>query len=201
MFRTDSLHRLLEDLLASGPVRIGQVEISPGPAGYRLCHVDDVGRADLAGSDPARVARYDSAGKFRPLKTAPSLSRGWVVEAATIPALHLALDAIYPAALGNWRAHLEGRLVPVALRTTVNRQTGMYRIAGKISDEQAEELVGRVCAAGCLRSRLWTVPEGGSRPLPACAGQEVPILCVEACNLLVAAARKVVKGIPLDQVE
>jgi len=201
MLRTESLHELLEDLMASGPARVGEVEVSPCPAGYRLCHVEDHGAEDLAPGEPARIARYDCSGKFRPLKTAPSLARGWVLEVETIAALHLALDAIYPAALGNWRAQLAGRLTPVALRTTVNRQTGMYRIAGKISDGQAEDLVGRVCAAGCLRCRLWTVPEGGAVPPPAFSPQEIPLLCVEACNLLVAAARKVVKGIPLDQVE
>jgi len=31
--------------------------------------------------------------------------------------------------------------------------------------------------------------------------KEIPLLCGEACNLLVAAARRKVKGIPLDQVE
>ncbi|MFZ4775485.1 MAG: hypothetical protein ACOYM3_08995, partial [Terrimicrobiaceae bacterium] len=99
------------------------------------------------------------------------------------------------------RSRLRGELVPVSLRSTVDRQTGMYRITGKITDAQGVELVKTLCKPGCLRCILWPVPEqetASAVPLPP---QEIPLLCGEACNLFVAAARKVVKGIPLDQVE
>jgi hypothetical protein len=85
----------------------------------------------------------------------------------------------------------------------------MYRIASQIAEDQADELVGGFCRSdgGCLRTILWhrnasgTVActklpaqkfdpsfdqTGGARPV-------VPLLCQEACNLLVAEARRVVQ--------
>ncbi len=87
----------------------------------------------------------------------------------------------------------------------------MYRVTGKLTDEQADALVGRFCRSdgGCLRTILWPRDPAGtvaSTLLPAekfdpthdqtSRGEPgvIPLLCQEACNLLVAEARKVVKG-------
>ena len=88
----------------------------------------------------------------------------------------------------------------------------MYRAAAKISDDEIDELVGRFCRSGggkpgCLRTILWARDATGARPslrLPADKfiaadpperkERIIPLLCQEACNLLVAEARKVVKG-------
>ncbi len=89
----------------------------------------------------------------------------------------------------------------------------MYRSAAKISDEQIDLLVGRFCRSqggqpGCLRTILWARDASGARPsvrLPldkfiapldqTGRGEKImPLLCQEACNLLVAEARAVVKG-------
>jgi sirohydrochlorin cobaltochelatase len=204
MLRTDSLTLLLEDALAAGFRRIGQVAIIPCGTGWVLCHADDA--PDGVDFDPGSatenplahleefasafdVARYDDAGNFRPLKSAPNLRRGWKLVLPHRSALAHALDLLYPAALGNWRALLRGDLAPVPLRTTLGRQTGMYRIAATLSDGQAEDIVKSLCGAGCLRRRLWD-GTGGSPSDPANA---IPLLCGEACNLFVAAARAAVK--------
>jgi hypothetical protein len=96
----------------------------------------------------------------------------------------------------------------------------MYRVTKRLADFQAEELAGRFCHShsGCLRTILWTIdgkaPEkylprskfdpqadqlGECRKENTKDGQagvrphHVPFLCVEACNLFVAEARKIVK--------
>jgi xanthine dehydrogenase iron-sulfur cluster and FAD-binding subunit A len=94
----------------------------------------------------------------------------------------------------------------------------MYRVAAKISDEQIDGLVGNFCRSGggCLRTILWKrdasnkIPSSrlppekfdpavdqylsAKRPRPATAATEsIPLLCQEACNLLVAACRDTVK--------
>jgi len=101
----------------------------------------------------------------------------------------------------------------------LNRQSGMYRVAAKISDEQIDVLVGDFCRSdgGCLRTILWKRDASGKtassklppekfdpavdqylsakRPRSATAATEsIPLLCQEACNLLVAACRDAVKG-------
>jgi sirohydrochlorin cobaltochelatase len=114
-----------------------------------------------------------------------------------------------------------GKLQTTSLRETLDRQSGMYRVAAKISDSQIDDLVADFCRSdgGCLRTILWKRDAGGTvsstklpkqkfdpgcdqasrRPRSATAATRaavvtVPLLCQEACNLLVAECRKVVKG-------
>ena len=202
-----------------GLIRIGQIVCVRLHDGYELRHRDDAGR--LPGEltfhedpeDAAQIALYDDAGAYRPLKTAPNLRHGWRLVVAGTAARRLALDLFYPARLGAWEAYGNGRLVTTPLRETLGRQTGMYRVTQKLTDEQADTLVGRSCRSdgGCLRTILWKRDAAGTTPstrLPpakfdptrdqtGAATSEavmIPLLCQEACNLLVAEARAVVKG-------
>jgi sirohydrochlorin cobaltochelatase len=79
----------------------------------------------------------------------------------------------------------------------------MYRITQKLTDAQAQRLIGQTCRSdgGCLKTILWrispevpvaTLPADKFRPEATPSGA-LPLLCHEACNLLVAAARKLVK--------
>ena len=116
------------------------------------------------------------------------------------------------------------KLQTTPLRETLDRQSGMYRVAAKISDSQINDLVADFCRSngGCLRTILWRRDADGaiaSTKLPkekfdpvcdqtsVCSRRPVgdarashseaatvPLLCQEACNLLVAECRKVVKG-------
>jgi sirohydrochlorin cobaltochelatase len=211
------IERVLGQWLASGARGIGQVLIIRNGEGFALCHRDDDERADCEAfhspNDAFEIARFDDAGQYRPLKTAPTLRHGWRMELADVASLRLALDGFYPgrlAVLAAWEAH---RLTSTPLRATLNRQSGMYRVAATISDQQIDALVGRFCrsqggAPGCLRTILWSRDETKARPslrLPldkfiapldqTGRGENVmPLLCQEACALLVAEARKVVKG-------
>src|SRR5258708_22206731 len=87
------------------------------------------------------------------LKGVPTFPTGWELRLDSIDSLRLAIDSFYPGALAGWLAWDEGRANPVDLRTTLNRQTGMYRVTQKLSNAQADELAGRVCRynGGCLR--------------------------------------------------
>lgn len=203
--QTETLDGLLASALESGIDRIGQLHLSREGEEYRICHIEDRGRNDLqeytTASAALEIVLYDDAGIYRPLKTAPNLKHGWLLRLAGFRELRYALDYLYPAALGNWRALLAGKLLPVSLRETVNRQTGMYRISGKITDEQGQFLVETLCRPGCLRQILWAIPPDVPHPPFSPKPGEIPLLCGEACNIFVACARKVVKGIPLDQVD
>jgi sirohydrochlorin cobaltochelatase len=197
----------LEGWLAGGGCEIGEVSIAAtAEGGFELCHCADRERADLpiaTGIEAARaIASFDEAGKFRPLKTAPNLRRGWKLRVGSVAELRRALDAFYPAMLGVWVSHTNGALTPVPLRETLGRQSGMYRVTQKLADEQAQTLVGCFCQSetGCLKHLLWplsselpiaTLPPEKLAPPPA--ERSLPLLCHEACNLLVAEARTVVK--------
>ena len=207
--------RALGEWLEKGFRFVGQIAIESGDDGtFVLRHREDGGRTHLVVSekadDAAELARFDDAGKYRPLKTAPTLRRGWKLRLTNLAELSLALDLFYPGRLAAFLAFERNELLATPLRDTLERQTGMYRIAAQIREEQADELVGRFCRSegGCLRTILWrrdaegTIPStrlppakfdprhdqaGGAEPV-------VPLLCQEACNLLVAEARAVVQG-------
>ncbi len=179
---------------------IGQVRIEPG---YLLTHADDAGRAGLKlftnPHEAIALARYDDGGRYRPLKTAPNLARGWRFELAAIDAVLLALDFLYPAAVGTALAGQAGELRPVSLRETLGRQTGMYAVTKKITGGQADTLIANFCHTGCLRKILWPISNEAPPPVGAQQAEVsgIPLLCAEACNLLVAEARKEVKAISL----
>lgn len=196
----------LSDWMAGGGREMGEIRIEPVVGGFVLYHVDDAARGDFieyVGVEAAReLAHFDAAGKFRPLKTAPDLRRGWKLRLTGLAELRAALDYFYPAMLGIWLSHRRGRLTAVPLRDTLARQTGMYAITRKITDEQAQAMIAGFCRTdgGCLKRILWKIaPEVPVTSLPAekflpeAPANTLPLLCHEACNLLVAKAREVVK--------
>jgi sirohydrochlorin cobaltochelatase len=205
----------LEAWLAAGLRRIGQISLETrAEGGFAAAHRDDAGRNDLEryarAEDAAEIARFDDAGNYRPLKTAPNLRHGWQLIVEDLPGFRIALDLFYPGRLAAFLAWKSGALVPTPLRETLERQTGMYRSAANIGDAEADVLVGNFCRSdgGCLRTILWKRDRNGAvastrmppekfDPMHDQTGLSqpvLPLLCQEACNLLVGEARKVVKG-------
>jgi sirohydrochlorin cobaltochelatase len=216
----DSIERCLEPA-PTAPFYFGQILVRKTAIGFVLSHRDDETPDELKTSrnagDAIEIARYDDAGKYRPLKTAPNLRHGWQLELATQRELTRALDYFYPGRLGVSLAWKTGQLHTTPLRETLDRQSGMYRVAAKISDDQINDVVGDFCRSdgGCLRTILWTRNKDGaiastklprekfdpdfdqataSTPLGSTTPATVPLLCQEACNLLIAECRKTVKG-------
>ena len=199
---TSAASSTLCDLLAAavgeGFLKIGQAIFQAEGEGFLICHAEDTGREDLEifqnPHDAAAIALYDDAGAYRPLKTGPNLKHGWALRVASLAELHLALDLLYPAALANWRALLRGEKIASPLRQTVNRQTGMYRVTGLITDEEAQGIVDSLCTPGCLRCIQWPIPAEAAPPVVPIKEKEIPLLCIDACSLLIAEARRVVKS-------
>ena len=191
--------------------------MDPGPA--VSCRAGRSDRADAAAAElemfgdaeaAAEIARYDEAGNFRPLKTAPTLRRGWRLVLQEPTHVRLAIEHLYPGRLAALSALAKGTLSTTTFRDTLARQTGMYRVAAKISDEQSDALIGSFCRSdgGCLRTILWSrdaagtipsmkLPPGKYDPAFDQTGRgeaAAPLVCQEICNLLVAEARNVVKA-------
>src|SRR5207247_6090515 len=213
---------------------LGQIVVRKLGGGFVLVERDDETLDHLqvfrSAEDAIEIAKYDDAGNYRPLKTAPNLRHGWQLELDTLEQLRRALDYFYPGRLAVFAAWKSGQLRTTPLRETLDRQSGMYRVAAKISDSQIDNLVADFCRSdgGCLRTILWRRDARGTvastklpnekfdpaydqveasaqpgssasakatadRPTPATVAT-IPLLCQEACNLLVAECRKVVKG-------
>jgi sirohydrochlorin cobaltochelatase len=200
---------------------VGQIVVQKSDGCFVICHRDDETLDESpifrSAEDAIEIAKYDDAGNYRPLKTALNLRHGWRLELDTLEQLRCALDYFYPGRLAVFAAWKNDKLQTTPLRETLDRQSGMYRVAAKISDSQIDELVADFCRSngGCLRTILWKRDADGTvsstklpkekfdpeydqvpglkrpeSPPPA----TVPLLCQEACNLLVAECRKMVKG-------
>lgn len=211
----DELKSALVAWLQAGRQVIGQVRITAEGGGFSLRHLEDAAEPAEAltlytlASAARDIARNDASGEFRPIKTAPTLIRGWRLSLPDLASLQLALEFFYPAAIGMALAQNKGTLQPVSLRDLLGRQTGMYRFANGITDSQASEIIGSFCKteSNCLRRIVW--PLDATQPLsgPATSkltleagqvpnhppGQCIPLLCMEACNHIVSTARKVAR--------
>jgi len=223
----DSVENLFETALTQ-PFYFGELlvhKITTG--GFVVSHRDDAPLDELEtyrdAEDTIEIAKYDDAGNYRPLKTAPNVRHGWRLELATAEELRRALDHFYPGRLAVFVAWKSRHLKTTPLRETLERQSGMYRVAAKISDPQINDLVADFCRSdgGCLRTILWkrdrneviastklpkekfdptvdqttaSTPPGSAPPATAVTSATVPLFCQEPCNLLVAECRKTVKG-------
>ena len=204
------------------PFCLGQILVRKIPVGhFVLSHRDDETLDKLksfrSAEDAIDIAKYDDAGNYRPLKTSPDLRHGWRLELDSVEELRRALDYFYPGRLAVFAAWKSNKLETTSLRQTLDRQSGMYRVASKISDSRINDLVADFCRSdgGCLRTILWkrdregaiastklskekfdsACDQAAASNLPASAPPAtVPLLCQEACNLLVAECRKIVKA-------
>jgi sirohydrochlorin cobaltochelatase len=194
--------------------RFGQILVRKIDTGFVLCHREDENRPDLktfrTAEAAAEIARCDDSGNYRPLKTAPNLRRGWRLDVVDLQELRRALDYFYPGRLATLAAWKQNRLSTTPLRETLDRQSGMYRIAAKISDEQVDEIVATVCRSngGCLRTILWKRDKNGAPPSTKLPPEKfdpghdqtgrgepaVPLVCQEICSILLNECRKAVKG-------
>jgi len=209
---SDFTEKLLRRLINT-PFYFGQVLVEKSDEGFLLRHCDDEDPKHLQtfrnAEHAIEIAKYDDAGNYRPLKTAPNLRHGWRLELDNSEELSRALDYFYPGRLAMFAAWKNGRLQTTPLRATLARQSGMYRVAAKISDSQINDVVADFCRSdgGCLRTIVWKRDQDGaiaSTKLPsekfdpACDQVQalarpgsaipatVPLICQEACNLLVA---------------
>lgn len=193
---------------------IGEILIRRGDAGFMLCHRDDEAAAKLKifrqPEDAIQIARFDDDGNYRPLKTAPNLPHGWRLEVIDLSELQRALDYFYPGRLAALAAWTESELATTSLRETLDRQSGMYRVAAKISDDQIDDVVGNSCRSdsGCLRTILWKRDARGAVPSAKLAPEKfdpahdqtgrgeraIPLFCQEICSIVLNECRKAVKG-------
>ncbi|MFB6142599.1 MAG: DR2241 family protein [Halorientalis sp.] len=191
------------DALATGVTREwGQLRLTARDAGdgrrrYEVRHEADrdADAADLERHDDPLDARdvvtYDDRGRYRPLKTAPTLPAGWVFPDLGPAELARTVEYVYPATITNWHREREGELDVSHWRETIDRQTGIYSVVQTWNRQEGHEHVNWVAEAccddsQCLKRREWEYDEETDLDVPGGAG-EFP--CREPCSLVVAAAR------------
>lgn len=190
---------LLELLPAGEDRRFGEIFVEHLPdASFRARHRDD--RETLEGLEELdsvralrEMAKWDADGEYRPLKTAPTLKSGWITTCDDPIEFLKRLDAIYPAVFATWVAYERGDHHPTPLRDTLDRQTGMYRFAGSITDQMANQIMRETCARGCLRTIAWPIDNSCPVSRLKRPARDIPVICTEACTFAVSEARRLVK--------
>jgi sirohydrochlorin cobaltochelatase len=169
-----------------------QILIERQGAQFHLRHVEDRSRSpgdlkSLSIPDLRKLAMFDAAGQFRPLRAAPDLRSGWICDCRSPEELWRALQELYPGSVPDWYATQSGPPPVTNYRAFTDRQSGMYRITQHLSDAQAAHVIAACCPAKfCLKRRLWTV-EGLAPDAPE---SKSAIPCLEPCAVLLELARK-----------
>jgi len=186
----------LEDGIARewGQLRITTTISNDGTRRYELRHIDDSdvdADALTTHTDPfdARdIGTLDAQGRYRPLKTAPSLDTGWIFPDLSADEVHEAVEAFYPATVVNWYREGRGELDIDHWRDEQDRQSGIYNLITVLPDEAVEWAAAACCDdSQCLKRREWEL--SADEPLDADGGDGV-FPCREPCSMVVAAGRE-----------
>lgn len=193
------------EALAAGDLAAtwGQLHVSiglgdDGRRTYTLRHEADADRdpegLDVRADplDAREIAKFDEKGRYRPLKTAPTLRRGWAFVDLDGRTLTHAIDLLYPATIANWHLERRGELDVSHWRETMERQSGIYGVVETWDRGEGHEHVEWVAEAccddsQCLKRREWEYDD--ATDLEA-AGGDGAFPCREPCSLVVAGARE-----------
>jgi hypothetical protein len=169
-----------------------------GGRAYEVRHVDDAGvdSADLTVHedplDAREVATFDERGRYRPLKTAPSLDTGWLFTGLDGRDVVETVDTFYPATVANWSLERAGDLDVSHWTETTERQTGIYGVIKTWNRQEGHDhvdWVAETCCADseCLKRREWEYSDDEALDVD---GGDGVFPCREPCSLVIAAARK-----------
>ncbi len=183
---------------AWGQLRITATVTDRGERRYDIRHADDAGvpAAELdAYEDPldARdLVKLDAKGRYRPLKTAPTLDSGWVFPALSPRDAYETVETVYPATVVNWHREREGELDVTHWRETMARQSGIYGVVKTWDRGEGHEHANWVAEAccddsQCLKRREWEYDD--ETDLDVDGGDGV-FPCREPCSVVVSGARK-----------
>jgi hypothetical protein len=167
----------------------GEVLLRSKEDGYELTHSADNkadGLREVSLTDLRRIAQFTSGRQFRPLRSAPTLQRGWRFTAANSSETGAALEMLYPGAVADWFAARQSPVPVTDYRSYASRQSGMYRITALLNDAQAAAMTRAGCARRfCLKQRLWTTEGLASDRVE----EKSLIPCLEPCAVLLEFAR------------
>jgi|AntRauTorckE6833_2_1112554.scaffolds.fasta_scaffold00965_11 hypothetical protein len=177
-----------------GQLKITTTLSEDGTRHYEVRHVDD-SDAEAAAltthTDPfdARdIGTLDADGRYRPLRTAPSLDTGWIFPDLAADEVYEAVEAFYPATVVNWYRERRGELDIDHWRDEQDRQSGIYNLITVLPDEAVDWAAAACCDdSQCLKRREWQLSE--DEPLAAEGGDGV-FPCREPCSMVVAAGRQ-----------
>tara|TARA_R110002096_G_scaffold196404_15_gene379296 strand:+ start:4919 stop:5527 length:609 start_codon:yes stop_codon:yes gene_type:complete len=199
-----TLAQELDQLIPQGESRkFGELVLSRSDAGtFTAMHRTDAmmnGSLESldsiqSASELRELSRHDTEGNYRPLKTAPTLIHGWQTSSDCAEEFLSRLDAIYPAVFATWVEYQKGTAPPVPLQETLSRQSGIYKNASGITDQNANQIMRDTCSLGCIRKIAWPINDHCTVSKLKALPREIPVVCVEACSLAISEAASLANG-------
>lgn len=177
-----------------GQLAITTTVSDDGTRCYAVRHVDDSNATASALTthtnpfDARDIGTLDPDGRYRPLKTAPSLASGWIFPELTADEVYELVEAFYPATVVNWHREQRGALDIDHWQDEQDRQSGIYNLITVLPDEAVEWAAAACCDdSQCLKRREWEL--SADEPLAAAGGDGV-FPCRAPCSMVVAAGRE-----------
>ena len=182
-----------------GELRITATLGEEGARAYEIRHVDDA-EADSddldSYTDPLdlrELVKHDDRGRYRPLRTAPTLQTGWVLTGLDQrQAFEAVDDVIYPATVVNWNLERHDDLDVTHWEETIGRQSGIYGVVKTWNRGEGHEhvdWVAETCCddSQCIKRREWQYDEDTEL---AVDGGDGVFPCREPCSVVISASRK-----------
>ena len=177
-----------------GQLAITTTISADGTRHYEVRHVDDRdadATALTTHTDPfdaREIGTLDPKGRYRPLRTAPSLKSGWIFPDLSAAEVYETVEAFYPATVVNWDREARGELDVDHWRDEQDRQSGIYNLITVLPDDAVDWAAAACCDdSQCLKRREWQLSE--NEPLAAEGGDGV-FPCRGPCSMAVAAGRE-----------
>ncbi len=177
---------------------LGELVVEPRGTGWEV-RGPRAGAAETCELDASNLESIrqrvlcDDGGRYRPLSGAPSLPGGLQFTAADAVELRAAIEVIYPLATHHIAAESEGQLRMTTLDNVLERQSGRYAKAAKLSD-RGRAIATEVVCGQCVRTPIWVdfdASIGRVRNDEATGSSPGgPIPCPEACSIMVSFCRE-----------
>ncbi len=190
----------LTQSMQNGFSQIGQVSFKNHHDHYIIHHQSDnesaISELDLLSNEEElqAITVWGTDGEYRFLKGSTTLKSGWYYIANDLENLVSALQVIYPACISLLVAHDNKTIRSQSLFAKLSRQTGMYGRTKNISQDGATKLIAEACKApSCDKVCLWTYDSEHTQMPNTPIAPQLPLICQEPCNHLVASCRPIVK--------
>lgn len=187
--------RLLNTINSVESISIGNVAIKKNEKGYRLFNKADSassGLKEVAFDEIAidLLARTNDAGKYRPLRSAPDLVRGWMISNISEDQLWIALEILQPGAIEQHFLALDEKLETCHFIELASRQSGIYKKIENLTEEQVKSLSQKICGMGCVQNPVWKFAKNSDAILEK-PNPDFNIPCPEPCNWFLENARRI----------
>ena len=193
----------MAEIRTAGKAEFGGLLLRCRNARFSICHVadQDVPVANLKKlkhlKEADELGRTTVEGNYRPLRSAPTLRRGWIFRNLSGESLIRMIDCLLPGAVIHRAMWCDSTLRIRSFEEAAARQTGIYASVRSLSATRVRSVADRCCGKkGCVKHPLWSVGKSDATPVIVKPGhrESLAIPCPEPCSWMIEATRRYCQG-------